>query len=177
MRCVGRRQSGHVRLAQEVDQEAADTDFTTHVQEDRHHPQGQVTVLERVRKRALLAALLRIDDFRQARQREQDRQQQQRGGQGQVRALHGRGLRGVVRLQLVGAQLRQIRRAQHAAGQDQHPAQERRHSGAQRVEGLGQRQAAGCGARIAQHRHVRIGRHLQNGDAARQHEEAIRNSV
>gem|GEM_PF-7120919 len=151
--------------------------FAADVQEDADRAQHQVGVRQgrfaagRAGRAEGIGGAVVMADLGQARELEQHRQRQQRRGQRQVRALHRGRLVGVISRLRGGRQLGQVARIEHDARQDQQAADGGGHRGAEGIEGLGQGQARGRGARVAQRRHVGVGRHLQDGDAAGQDEE------
>ena len=71
--------------------------------------------------------------------------------------------------------LRLVRRL-HRVREDQEAPEIGRHRGAERVDGLGQREAAGRRLGPAEHRHERIGGDLQERDPGGQHEQRQENT-
>ncbi|EEF22934.1 conserved hypothetical protein, partial [Ricinus communis] len=90
-------------------------------------------------------------------------QQHQHAGHDQVRQLHGLAICQPFRLR---QHMAGLGGAGRRAAQDQIGAEQRRQRRAQRVERLHQVQPRGRGLRRAEHRHVGIGRYLQQRDAA-----------
>src|SRR5277367_1306538 len=114
---------------------------------------------------------LRLRNLRQLEAADRDRQQNQCDSQTNVRHLDRGRLVQAIGLQRVGRQRPYFVHSLRRCTQNQKAAEERREESSQRVEGLGQIQTTGGGLRLAQHRHVRIGRHLQTSDAGRKDDE------
>ena len=122
----------------------------------------------------MAAVIVLVGGLGQCRQPEhphEQRQQEQHHRQADVRELHRLRLLGVVEQALRRLQRGEFVRALDHVGENQQAAEERRQRGAQRVQRLGQGQPAGAGLLRAEQGHVRIGGHLQHGDAGGQHEQ------
>jgi len=111
----------------------------------------------------------RLFDHRQAQGGKHGGNHKQGGGQHQVRALY----RGSFSQRLAGSA---TAGDMLGTGQNQHGPQQRRYRGTQRVESLGQVEAAGRGMRRPQPGNVGVGRNLQDGDAGCQHEQGRQKS-
>ena len=99
------------------------------------------------------------------------RQQEERDGDAYIGHFHRLGLLQPVGDLLRRAELRQLRRSQYAAGEDQEAAELGCEGGAQRIESLGEVEPAGRALRVSEQAHIGVGRHLQQCDAGGQHEQ------
>ncbi|MNN16881.1 hypothetical protein D3C81_1300360 [compost metagenome] len=161
---------GHRQI---VDQEAADGHFRAHVEEDRQHAEQHVRLTQCIHQRVMAPVRLLggLGQRRQAEQVDEHRQQHQGDGQADIRALHRLRFSSAVSQLFGSGQRLDLIAALDRGAEDQQTTEQRRQRGAQRVERLGQREPARRGLLRPQQRDVRIGRHLQHGDAGRQHEQ------
>ncbi|MCY1301919.1 hypothetical protein D9M70_515560 [compost metagenome] len=108
-------------------------------------------------------------DGRQLQGGEERRKQQEGGGKKQVGHLDRACFGEPQRVELLR---RRVGGGDDSSRQDQRRTEHRGQRRAERVEGLGQGQAARGRIRRTKHGHVRVGRNLQQRDAACQHEES-----
>ncbi len=157
------------RLHQVVDDQRADRDLGPDIEEDAGRPEGQPRPLQQGRGRADARAPARplgqpapLAEHGVGHHRQGD-------GEAQVaQADHPAFLRPI------GGQGGARKGSGVDVGertQDQPGAHEREDRGAQRIERLGEGQAAVGGLRLAEHGDQRVGHHLDDGDPRRQHEQ------
>src|SRR6185437_9935985 len=156
-----------------VDHEAADRHFGADVEKDAQHAEQHVRVAQHLGEAVAVMVVLvgGLGQGGQAEQPDECREQEQHHRQADVGPLHGVRLLRLVR-QLIGrGQRGQFGRILHHVGEDQQSAEPWRQEGAERIQRLRQGQPAGAGLLRPEQGHVRVGGHLQHGDAGGQHEQ------